>query len=280
LPTGTCRFGTLTNLRTLKDSLLWRLQPRAGTDGAPSYLFGTMHVRDLRAFDWLPLAKRCLDQCTVFATEFDFSTADHHALTAALQLPTGLTLEDLLPPRAWKNLERYARRQLGLPVESLRRQHPMPLSGILLEALLQAEAPCSLDETLWHYARENGKTTTGVETFDEQLGTLSKISFEQHLENLTWLLTHYARQHRRIKKMLDWYRAGDITQLYRATKRDAKGLRRVLLYDRNVVMAERLVEFARMGPVFCAVGAGHLAGQKGMLRLLKQAGLRAEAVEG
>jgi uncharacterized protein YbaP (TraB family) len=81
-----------------------------------------------------------------------------------------------------------------------------------------------------------------------------------------------------VKKMLEWYRRGEIRQLYQAAKRDAKGLRRVLIYDRNALMAQRFAEIARREPLFCAVGAAHLAGQKGMLRLLKRDGFRVEAV--
>jgi uncharacterized protein YbaP (TraB family) len=255
----------------LENSLLWQLTPQRGAV-EPSYLFGTMHVRDVRAFAWMPLARQHLAACPVFATEFDFAEADHAALGQALQLPEGENLETLLPRSAWKNLTRYARQELGLTPDHLRQWHPMTANAALLEAVMRDEAPYSVDETLWIHARDLGKRTTGVESFGEQLEILGKISLEQHLRNLTWLVKNWGRQRRRVKKMLDWYRAGDIQQLYRATRRDAKGLRRVLIYDRNERMAQRLIDQARVEPVFCAVGAAHLAGQKGLLRLLKRAG--------
>lgn len=37
-----------------KNSLLWKITPPGGPT---SYLFGTMHVRDLRAFGWLETAQ-------------------------------------------------------------------------------------------------------------------------------------------------------------------------------------------------------------------------------
>ena len=54
--------------------MLWRITPPHG--GPDSYLFGTMHVRDLRAFEWLETAQNHLAQCEVFATEFDFNEID------------------------------------------------------------------------------------------------------------------------------------------------------------------------------------------------------------
>lgn len=248
--------------------------------GVASYLFGTMHVRDLRAFGWLETAKQHLAECEVFATEFDFSDADGEALAAALHLPEGVTLDALLKPRVWKNLDFYARKKLGVGAETMRHQHPMAVMTALSASSLMDESAHSLDETLWHHARHLGKTTTGVETFADQLETLRKIPFEQHLKSLTWLLKNYDRQKRRLKKMMNWYALGDIQQLYKAAKKDVKGMRRILLYDRNTLMAERFAEIAREHSLFCAVGAGHLAGGKGMLRLLKKAGFKVKPVGG
>lgn len=260
-----------------KHSLLWKITPPGGSPD--SYLFGTMHVRDLRAFGWLETAKSHLAECEIFATEFDFSDADESALAAALQLPDGATLDTLLKPGVWKNLDLYCRKKLGVPAETMRHQHPMAVTMALSTAFLADESAHSLDETLWHHARALDKTTTGVETFADQLDTLRKIPFEQHLKSLTWLLKNYGRQKRRLKKMMRWYAQGDIRQLYQAAKKDAKGMRRILLYERNALMTKRFEEIARRHSLFCAVGAGHLAGGKGMLRLLKKAGFKVKPVE-
>ncbi len=201
----------------MKSSLLWHITPKVG--GPVSYLFGTMHVRDLRAFKWLEPAKLCVERCEVFATEFDFSDTDHAAVEEVLRLPPGKTLDAILKRGNWKNLQFYCRQKLGIPAETMQHQHPMTVSMALTNALLADEAARSLDETLWEYARLLGKTTTGVETFDEQLQTLKNISFEQHVKSLTWLLKNYARQKHRLKKMLRWYQTGELQRLYQAAKK-------------------------------------------------------------
>ncbi len=253
-----------------KQSLLWKITaPNGGPD---SYLFGTMHVRDLRAFGWLDLAKRYVGECEVFATEFDFSEMDADALSVALELPEGKDLQQWLSPQAWKNLDRYAHKKLGTDAEVFRHQHPMNVSTALSMAFLLEESAHSLDETLWQHARSLGKSTTGVETFADQLDTLNKIPFEQHLKGLTWLLKNYGRHKTRLQKMMRRYADGDIQALYQSAKKDAKGMRKILIYRRNALMNKRFAEIAQQQSLFCAVGAGHLAGGKGMLRLLKKAG--------
>ena len=250
--------------------MLWKIQ--APNNGPVSYLFGTMHVRDLRAFGWLDMAKAHLAECEVFATEFDFAETDQAALSAALELPDGKDLQQFLSPQAWRNLDRYAKKKFGSSAEAFRHQHPMTVSTALSMAFLMEESAHSLDETLWQHARSLGKTTTGVETFADQLETLQKIPFEQHLKGLTWMLKNYGRHKTRLKKMMSRYANGEIQALYQSAKKDAKGMRKILLYRRNYLMAKRFESIAKDQSLFCAVGAGHLAGGKGMLRLLKKAG--------
>lgn len=260
-----------------QDSLLWKIE--SPDNGQVSYLFGTMHVRDLRAFGWLDLALPHLAECDVFATEFDFSETDAEALAIALELPEDKDLQQWLSPQAWKNLDRYAHKKFGSSAEAFRHQHPMTVSTALSMAFLLEESAHSLDETLWKYARSMGKSTTGVETFADQLDTLRQIPFEQHLKGLTWLLKNYNRHKIRLYKMMQRYADGEIQALYQAAKKDAKGMRKILLYRRNKLMSIRFAQIASSQSLFCAVGAGHLAGGKGMLRLLKKAGFKVASVK-
>lgn len=261
-----------------QNSLLWKISPANGS--AASYLFGTMHVRDLRAFGWLDLAKQYVGACEVFAAEFDFSETDPEALSTALELPGGKDLQQWLSPRAWENLDRYAKKKLGSHAEAFRHQHPMTVSTALSMAFLLEESAQSLDETLWQHARSLGKHTTGVESFADQLETLDRIPFEQHLKGLTWLLKNHARHKNRLQKMMRRYANGEIQALYKSAKKDAKGMRKNLLFRRNTLMAKRFSEISSERSLFCAVGAGHLAGGKGMLRLLKKEGFEIKPVFG
>jgi hypothetical protein len=236
-----------------------------------------MHVRDIRAFGWIKAASNRLEQCDTFASEFDFLEADPVAMAAALTLPENKSLANVLPRGAWKRLDYLAAKKLGSSAEALQYQHPMGVVGMFTATFMSDEMTYSLDETLWHLARKFGKKTTGVETFASQLDTLERIPFELHIQNLVGLLKHFRQQQKRTKKMMRQYMEGDLQGLYRAAKKDAKGMRKILLYRRNKHMTQRFMEIAADSTLFCAVGAGHLAGGKGMLRLLKKAGYNVQA---
>jgi len=51
-----------------------------------------------------------------------------------------------------------------------------------------------------------------------------------------------------------------------------------LINDRNRVLVDRMEPLMRRGATFVGVGAAHMAGEKGMLRLLEQRGYRGTKV--
>ena len=56
-------------------------------------------------------------------------------------------------------------------------------------------------------------------------------------------------------------------------------MRRILLYKRNYIITDSISKHAQGSSVFCAVGAGHLHGYKGILRLLKHKGFKVKPVK-
>lgn len=255
-----------------KKTLLWKV---TGEElPGPSYLFGTMHVRDRRAFRYRERVYACIDRCEAFATEFDLEALAAHTDPSLLQLPPGLTLDQLMRPRQYEKLRRILRKALQLDIEYLKHLRPLIISNLIDERLLSRDQPLALDEHLWHYARDHGKVLLGIETFEEQAEVMRAIPLDYQVASLLWTGRHIRRHRRQLLRMTELYREGDIYQLYRSAKAGAHGLRKILLYRRNRIMAERIGPILREQTTVCAIGAGHLAGEKGVLRLLKKQGLR------
>ncbi len=83
---------------------------------------------------------------------------------------------------------------------------------------------------------------------------------------------------RNVISMNELYRKGELPRLHKKAKRSLGKMRKPLLYDRNIIMAERIAEIIVNRSSFIAIGAGHLAGSKGVLRLLKQRGIKVSRV--
>lgn len=257
-------------MRPKKKSLLWQFGKEGGA-GA-SYLFGTMHVQDMRAFAFLENAQEKILECGRLALEFDLAAAPAAQLTAQLQLPDGLALDFLFSAKAFAKMRRIFLKAVGLDIAHFRHVSPIVLANLINEQMLSRDMPVSLDEHLWQFARRHELPVVGIEAYEEQLEVLRQIPLEYQLHALASMARHLGRQRRQILHMAATYESGDIFKLYRAARRSASGLRGLLLYRRNQVMARRIALLAAEHPTFCAIGAGHLAGGKGVIRLLKQQG--------
>ncbi len=259
-------------MRDKKKTLLWKIN-REGAPG-PSYLFGTMHVQDQRAFTFLEKAYEKIAECDLMALEFDLGEAPAGMDPALIRLPEGMSLIQLIPDKKFQKIRKVFRKVAGIDLNNLQYFSPMVVSNIINERILSQDMPVSLDEHLWKYARSLGKPIAGIESYREQLAILQQIPLEYQVQSLVEMGLHIRRHRRQLLRMAEVYKEGDIFKLYRAARRSASGLRQLLLYRRNHIMANRISEMATEHCTFCAIGAGHLAGGKGVIRYLKQKGWR------
>ena len=257
-------------------SLLWSITLPASP--APSFVFGTMHVRDARAYGRIDTVYAALDRCRIFATEFDLdSVGDNHDPTA-LYLDGDTTLQDYLSPRNYLRLRSILHRAFDFNLDRHRRLRPMIISNLLGEQVLAGQFAESLDVHLWTRATARGMELTGLESYASQRELLQQLPVATQLKSLLAIGRHPARFRRQTQRLADLYAAGRLDTLYQTTRRGAGGMRAALIFQRNRRMAARIDELARRAPLFAAVGAAHLPGGKGVLRLLKQRGWRVRPV--
>ncbi|MDC0231595.1 TraB/GumN family protein, partial [Aureispira] len=131
-----------------------------------------------------------------------------------------------------------------------------------------------LDNALYNFAESNKKILLGLETFQSQISVFTKIDIREQCRYLKRMTTNFKRFRRELHKSAELYIKGDIQELVKNAKKSIGSMRRVLLYDRNITMADRFISFASKQSLFAAVGAGHLGGEKGVLRLLKLKGYK------
>lgn len=262
-------------MRSKKYSLLWQLDQDTFNT---SYVYGTMHVKDQRAFLYQDLVFDKIRNVDAFAAEFNIDEIRLNANASSLDLPQGQSLYDILPAKKMNRLAKKFESSTGLPMTSFASAQPLMLINILSETVLARDMPFSLDETLWVHATEQGKVTLGIETLDEQIAIFQKIPLKLQLKALMWTVNNFKKHKKQLLKMTDLYQAADIYKMKKMAKKGAQGMKKILLTDRNIIMADRIDQMAQEQSLMAAIGAGHLAGQKGVLRLLKQKGWTVQPV--
>lgn len=259
------------------NSLIWKIEGESLP--SPSYVFGTMHVRDRRAFRQLTLVHEKMAACEGYAAEFHLDESMGQAEANAMQLPTGKALSSFFPAKELKRYRNLLLKSTGLDLANFEKVLPFVVLNLATEHLLAKDMPEPLDQHLWNHAKLAGKSLYGIETFQEQMSVLAQIPLETQVKMLSGLCANISKFRHYLRRLAEHYEASELQQLYKMVKRNTKDLRPLMLYHRNEVMAERIAALTQQQSVFISIGAAHLSGGKGVLRLLKKKGLSISPVK-
>ncbi len=223
-------------------TLLWEISGNGLTK--PSYLFGTMHLKDRRIFNFSDSVMKALEACDLFVMETS-------------------------PDSLWKTyFEQEDQKPLNNPdylSENAARSANKPKWN---------DMPVIMDAYLYGIARTLKKQVSGLEPIASYLQQLN-VETEEELHDLYGrtdaetnaqpdvLITTYARGN------LD-----EIWDLLSQHKLDALNLE-----SRNRVMEARIRQFVHRQSAFIAVGAAHLPGETGLIMLLSNAGYNVRPVK-
>ena len=270
------------------DGLLWRVD-KPGL--APSYLFGTIHSTDDAA---LEVARRAADKIQgskVVATELGgpIDTVEKANIAAAM-LAAALdrdhdTFEGVIPPESRESTERLVTGQ-GYPAEFAHHLKPWFLA--ILTALPSCEAAREaldlpeVDQFLAQTGKDLGVKVVGLETPQEQLEAIETMRPEVAAALLTLAARKPSMNDDLYVTLLRLYResrpaeilpvSDAIGGLSEAERSAQDQFMRVLLVDRNAVMAERAAPLIASGGAFIAIGALHLAGKTGLVERFRADG--------
>lgn len=261
-------------------ALLWKVDGQGLSHS--SYVVGTVHSRDARAFGQVPQLLEIIGELDGIAGELDLtsSTAGSMDLAMAMMMPPGTELADLYSKRKLKRVQDAVSEHLGAMAMMAGRIKPFFLMSLLSESAMRADSAMVLDQYLQVKAQEMGKEVVGVETMEEQLAAVNDLPLQEQADMLYQLVQNdlYAAD---MDRMMEAYVAQDLDRLTKIVS--LGGLSDVvstrLLTDRNKVMAERTDSLMQEGRTFLfALGAGHLPGTDGVLARLRRMGYSVEPV--
>jgi uncharacterized protein len=265
----------------LAHSLLWRIT----TPGVarPSYLYGTVHSRDERAYQFGDSVLPALDRCAVVAGELDLGAEQQMAMAmlTTLRMPEGKMLQDLYKKREWARVETMMKDRLGPMAPLLYSVKPFFVLATFSEAEMGDDRPLVLDQFLQRRGTSSGQRVIGIETMSEQLAAIDAIPLD---EQARMLLDHVDHQGYpgTTDAMLDAYARQDLEALLTIGEQAGgmpEELERSLLTERNTRMVQRMDTLLRAGePIFFLIGAAHLPTVDGLIAGLRAQGHTVEAV--
>lgn len=275
---------------TLEHTLLWRIDGN-GLEHS-SYLYGTFHTQDPLAFNFRDSVLPALLSCEIAAFELQIDTM-FAIVYQKLYYPDSVTnLRDYLTDEEFALLDERLTEEIGVSAELLQHADPSLLHLLLdeirvpvtdtskpdredLRGLFRFPKETFLDAWLFRTARLEGKTVVGLETFEEQIAVRDTIPVGQRVRMLLESTEYDPAEYRALwRKLVNAYEQEDINILYALVAESdiPVGVKYKLLDERNYRMADRMIALARKAPTFTAVGAAHLGGEYGVIKLLRGKG--------
>ncbi len=250
---------------------------RAGSTDT-SYLFGTFHLLEAGYVDTMPTLMAALRHADIVVGELVMDSA---VTGDALQgLLSAAPLDSVLTKTEYRLVAKAVKKYAPIPMMLLNYAEPIVAYAIIMEGMYAESHPenhktgVPMDLYFQQVAKDSGKSVIGLERADDQEQVLDSIPIREQVQDLMELVRHPKSATAQMDTMLADYRAGKITEILDDPSFGSFSPKEMasLLYDRNRKWLDTLPKILDRHHAFIAVGAGHLAGDEGLVAGLRKMG--------
>ena len=251
----------------------------------PSYLFGTHHLAPISVVEENNVPEY-FEETRQVVGEIDL-TLDPMTIAMAMQshmmAPPDSTLSKIISPEDYVIINEEFKKYTPIPGTDLsmfETMKPMVVSTLVTVSVMSEkmggfDAENQLDSYFMKKAKEEGKKVTPLETPEFQASVLydsTPISYQA--EGLVEILKNPQQIFESSEKLNEAYFNGDLETMYSLSEEeDSHPEFMVALLDRrNADWLTKLPSIMEDSPAFIAVGALHLAGDKGLVKGLRDLG--------
>jgi uncharacterized protein YbaP (TraB family) len=264
-----------------EQALLWKIEGKGLSK--PSYLFGTMHLIEKTYFFFPEKLRKQVEKSEQLVLELPGIPSQQEALKY-IQLKEG-SFFDFFAPLQVDSILLWAKSELRMNEAQFRgvMTKMKPFVAVQLATQMhffgQTE---SYEMTLEKLAKEHQLEIKGLETVEEQLNLFDGLSREEQTEMVMEVVRKPSEQYTETLTLEKLYQRQQVDSLY------------LMIVDSEVTIASENTRFiddrnARWIPMietymtekrsFIAVGAGHLGGPNGLIRLLQKRGYQLTPVK-
>lgn len=272
-----CTTGILAQDSSNNKSLLWKISGKEMR--RPSYLFGTIHIVCKSNYIWTKTMKKSFDEAQEVCMEMDMDDPSILMQVAtAMVEQNGKKLEDYFTPEEYSLVEKYFRDSMDINIAMFATMKPIVLQTLLTSSAPTCDSVISYEMKLSESAKEQNKEITGLETPLEQIKLLDQIPVDSIIQELVRVAKGHSEEMSEYYDMISAYTRQDIEALHgliMKSKEEGDNMD-AFLDERNEKWIDRMTERMDQKSIFFAVGAGHLWGEKGLIRLLREQGYTVE----
>ncbi len=266
---------------TQEKTLLWRISGNGLTKD--SYLFGTVHKICEEDYFWTDTMKKYFHRSDRICFEIDLGDPFLLLSTVkSMQSTDGRTLKDLFTPKDFARLATYFKRANGYDIMLFNRVRPSVFMLLLETDYANCLSFKSYEDEMKKEARKFKKSIYGLETVEEQFAAVANATDK---EVVTYVMNIVNGQYLRDKShqlaydyLAALYKRQDIQELYNFVNSEDSSVifdkKEMVLDFRNKSWIPKFTSYSKDKSVFYAVGAAHLAGEAGLISLLRKEGFQ------
>lgn len=270
--------------KPIANSLLWAISGNGLQD--TSYLYGTIHLIDKKDFFLTEATKTAFSKSD--KVTFEINMEDMMDLGAQMGLmmkafmTDGQTLSDFLEEEKYKEVKAHFA-EMGMNDfmwQMMEKIKPMFLSVFGSMDMtggggLNTGEMMSYEMEFMEMAKGKEKTIGGLETAEYQMSMFDSIPYEAQAAMLYESIQAETSSSDQLDDMVKLYKNQDLKGMMKMFAADEEGVGQyedLLLVGRNKNWIPVMQKMMGEQVTFFAVGAGHLAGNNGVVNLLKAEG--------
>ena len=262
-----------------KHSLLWEISGNGLSES--SYLYGTIHVICPDDFELGDHVKKAFASTKQLVMELDMT--DPKEMSSIQQLMISeepVDYKGALTDAQYQKLDKNLTKSMGAGMEFLKVMKPFAISSLLQLTVMDCAQPASYETTFMEMANNQGVSTSGLETAAFQMSIFDGIPLDEQMSWIIDFLDNEEQGKEDWKEMLKLYKTQDVEALGKSLNDypEYKRYEDELLTKRNKRWIPQIEKLAKEKSVFVAVGAAHLGGKNGVIKLLKAAGYKVKPV--
>jgi len=255
-----------------KTGVLWKIiSPEKNTN----YLYGTIHSQDYSVSKIPYEVRLALVKSKKLILEIIPDNKANMVYENMIYYKNGKQLDELLEKAFFKKLEKQMKHYDLDDIELNNLKYMKPWAAFNLIGRPKAVRAPSLERNLLKFAQKRMMKIESLETMNEIVSSLDKLSINDQLYILKDTICNRKRVIKEIKTLVDLYVKRDAIGIIElSTSKNFKDetysrYMQKMLHDRNKKMLKKITKEFNNGNAFVAVGILHLIAKDGLLESLK-----------
>lgn len=263
----------------LSNTLLYKIEK----DGmSPSYLFGTMHLLCPEEIKLDSFTQKAILESKTIYLEIDMDDMkEMMGMMSIMAMKNGTKLKDLYTAEEYERVKaHFNKNKTGIPFQMMEGFKPMLISSLLIPDMMGCQATEGMESIIMKTAKSQQKEIKGLETVAFQGSVFDSIPYKKQAADLLKYIDSPQVVKKTFIEMKSAYLKGDLKALENQVEGDPSmaEMENIMLKKRNESWVDQMPAIMDAEPTFFAVGAAHLVGKYGVLKMLKQQGYTVTAV--